>query len=147
VAATFAAIAALGAAGVASADPPVLRNGHMNLKQTWVADFDTGATGDTGDVWFEAVDWGHMDFRPKGQAQISSGMYTNAQGAAPFGYPFCAHANYAATPQPVTPAIAGAYFCVKTNAGHVAEFKVASISGDAAHHIPLVLHLSYRVWQ
>lgn len=147
-AAVLAGIAALSAAGVATAGPPVIGMGSINLKQTWTVDFDTGTTGSSNyDVWFEAVNWSQMYLKPDGKALISTAMYTNAQGDAPFGYPFCEHANYGTTPQPVTPAIKDAYFCVKTNEGHVAEFKVAGISGNAAQHIPLVLHLDYTVWQ
>jgi hypothetical protein len=145
----LAGIALLGGASAAMAGPtpPVIRSGHMDLKQTFVADFDAGTTGAHGGIWFEAVNWSQMDLRPQDKALISTAMYTNAQGAAPFGYPFCSHANYGTLPQPVTPAIAGAYFCVKTNGGHTAEFKVSHISGNAAHHVSLVLHLKYTLWQ
>src|SRR5580658_2778107 len=121
-AAALAAIAALAAASAASSGPPpVIKSGQIAWKQTWIVDFDTGTSSNHGDVWFEAVNWSQMDLRPQGKAQISTAMYTNAQGAPPAGYPFCAHANYGTGPQPVTtPAIKGAFFCVKTNGGHVA---------------------------
>jgi hypothetical protein len=129
----------------------VLRHGHASLSQTFSISFDTGATAGTGvtgrDVWFEAVTVSQRDLRPRGSAQISTAMYANAQGAAPAGYPFCEHANYGTGPQPLTAATNHAYFCVKTNGGHVAEFKVESITGNPAHTAPLVLHLSYVTWQ
>jgi hypothetical protein len=144
-AAALAGLAMLSAASVASAGPPVINSGQLVLKQTYTVNFDTGASGGSQpDLWFEAVNWSQMDLRPKGKAKISSAMYNGAQGGREnWNLPICDHADYGTTPQPVTPAIVGAFFCVKTNRGHTTKFQVGSVTGNAAQHIPLVLHLGF----
>jgi len=131
------AVVGLGGAGHGGA-PPIPMSGKINLEPGSSFYFyrygnPRLVTPPAGDIEFEVFNPTRMDIRPLNGAMLGSAMYANAQGTGPWSPAFCAHANYGAQPQPVTPDIVGASFCVVTGYGGTAEFKVRRLPGARRH--------------
>ncbi len=118
--------------------PGVFAAAHIALKQTFLADLDTGniIVDSTSDMWFEAVSSVEMYLTPKNGAKfvIVTGVpsLTDCQGAA------------LSTAQiPLASLPAGSWLCYQTNAGHYGRMQIDSYTMDGPSK---VMNIDFRTW-
>ena len=117
--------------------PPVHSSGTLQWGGPLTADFDTGMVGlFGGDLKLAAPDLVNLLLIPQPGAQIS---FTNG---AQRGYLGCSAAAFSSNPVPLGALSAGDYVCVRTDQGHISEFRINSIGAVLS-----VLSVSYTTWQ
>ena len=114
---------------------PVVR-GRINIPQTGVVDLDTGGLVATGDIWFEAQTPTLFFLVPVNGAKMS------VEGLVAGGYAGCAGANYAVTKVNLATVPPGAFVCVRTKAGRIAQFRVNKVWGAPTK----TLNINYTTW-
>lgn len=121
----------------------VVSSGRITLPQTYQVDFDTGAITQSGaDLWFHAENWQRMWIEPVGGATQSPARNT-AYGRAGCN----AVTIWSPMHRPISPALTGMHFCMKTNAGNMTEYVVERvIPGNERARRPGQLIISYTTW-
>ncbi|MEO8529589.1 MAG: hypothetical protein ABI459_00040 [Deltaproteobacteria bacterium] len=118
--------------------PQTYSTGPINLKQTYLADFDENAGGnENADIWFEAVTATQLYLTPRNGAKFALGNLSNR------GFAGCSSASYSGGRVALSDVPVGAYVCVKTNQGRISQFRLNGITGGSVKK----LQLGYTTWQ
>jgi hypothetical protein len=118
--------------------PGIFAAAHIAVKQTFLADLDTGnvVSDSTSDFWFEAVSPAVMYLTPKNGAKFlivsSTPNESDCQGAA-----------LATSQIPIGSLGAGTWLCYKTNAGHYGRMQIDSYTMDGSLK---VMNIDFRTW-
>ncbi len=118
--------------------PSVHSAGTVNIPQTYIVDLDSGgliASG-PGDIWFEAATATQFYLTPVNGAKMNVG------GPVARGYAGCASVGMGGGKVNLAALAPGTHVCVRTNAGHVAEFRFNNIWGGATK----TLNITYTTW-
>ncbi len=130
-------------AGIWSADcfpaPKTHRTGTLELRQTFMADFDKGriSSGPGADIWFQAKTPLERYITPRNRARIA------IAGKRSLGKDGCAALRLAEKPIPVRDLTAGTYVCVRTSERRYAQFRVNVPAGPS----PGRMQIGYTTWE
>ncbi len=118
--------------------PAVASAGTVNIPQTYIVDLDSGAliASGPGDIWFEAATPTLFFLTPVNGAKMNVG------GPTARGYAGCAGAAYGGGKVNMASVPPGTHVCVRTNSGHVSEFRVNNVWGAPTR----TLNISYTTW-
>jgi hypothetical protein len=121
-----------------AAGSPTLSTGPVELRQTYVVNFDNGqVTQDGGDLWFQAETAELLYLTPVGGARIGVGDRSNR------GYDGCAAARMTRDRVSLRDVPEGSYVCMRTDEGRISQFRVNGISAGS----PKTLSLGYTTWR
>lgn len=123
-----------------SARPVTHRTGHLEIKQTWSADLDTGTVGGSrnqADIWFEADTATRRYITPKNGAKIG------IAGTRSINKRGCSALSLSSNRIPISRTPVGTYVCVKTNKGRISQFRVNERVGAS----PGTLKIGYTTWK
>lgn len=118
--------------------PQTHKTGPLNLKKTYMADFDKGMVTQNGaDIWFQAVNASTLLLTPRNGAKMAIGNLKNR------GYAGCSKASYSSSRVLLSDVPINSYVCVKTNEGRISQFRLNSIQGGAT----TTLKLGFTTWK
>ena len=123
--------------GVLRPAPRTLSMGPLSVPQTYVFDLDEGHVGGNGDIWFHAVTNTELYLEPRGGAQMAVGDRSNR------GYAGCSAESFSTTRVALSAVPVGSYVCVRTDQGHISQFRMNAISSGS----PKTLSIGYTTWQ
>jgi len=129
-----------GGGGGGGVTPVTGSTGPLHLSAGHWADLETGSMGPvvpvtpfTADFFYEVVNPTHRYLKPINGARFARGDMSNR------GYAGCAAESFSSSHIPLPAMPVGSYICVKTQAGHISQFRVN------AHH-PGSVDLGYTTW-
>jgi len=126
----------------ASSNPGTFKTGPLTIRQTFVADLDSGTVGGSGrrgDIWFQAETRDLLYIHPRNGAKISVGDRSNR------GYAGCSRARYTSQRASLRDIPVGSYVCVKTSAGRISQFRMNRIvPADGGR--TKTLKIGYTTW-
>jgi hypothetical protein len=110
---------------------PIFSRRNLDVPQTFVVTFSTGAVGGgVGDIWFQAQTATIRSVDPRGGAQI--GLLPSG---TPASFTACAQATLSATPIPIQSLQQGSVFCVRTAGRQLAVVTVLQPVGPSPGHL------------
>ena len=118
--------------------------GKLDIPQTYAWSLDTCQTAGvaSADLWYEAVDPQTRYITPKGGALLA------IAGDQPAGYAGCSAASLAPDKIRLDTLKEGAFICVKTRQGRIAEFSYDDLyARDPAKPGVLTLTITNRTWE
>lgn len=123
----------------AAARPRTFSTAALEIRQTWTADLDHGAVGNSAaaDIWFQAETADLLYISPRNGARLGVGDRSNR------GYAGCSSARFTRNRVSLRDIPVGSYVCVRTNEGRISQFRVNDISGGS----PKTLKIGYTTWQ
>ena len=119
---------------------PTFSTGRLDIRQTYTADLDRGATGGTGrdvDLWFQAETRDLLSLVPRNGAKLGVGNRSNR------GRDGCSRARLSNNRVSLRDVPVGSYVCAKTNEGRISQFRVNRLSGGS----PKTLSIGYTTWR
>ncbi len=118
-----------------SREPAVSVSTRLTIDQTWTADLDNGRVGGRSgvDIWFQAKTATQRYITPRGGARLAR------VGRQAPGYGDCKKASLGSASVPVSASTSGDYFCVRTNEGRYARFKITEPVGKSPGKLVIAL--------
>lgn len=114
--------------------PTTYSTGSINLKQTFSANLDNGATSGNGrDIWYEAENALQKFITPRSGAKLALGNGTNR------GFAGCSKASFSSNRVSIWEMPIGTYVCAKTNQGRISQFRLNGYTGTT-------MRLGYTTW-
>ena len=120
--------------------PVTYRTGHLEIKQTYLADLDGGTTSgpqNQADIWFQAKTATNRFITPRNGAKIA------VAGNRSIGKAGCEGLSMTSNSIRLSRVPVGTYVCVKTNKGRISQFRVNQPVGPS----PGVLKIGYTTWK
>lgn len=116
------------------AAPVTHSSGSINLKQTFSANLDNGATTGNGrDIWYEAENPVAKFITPRNGAKLALGDRSNR------GFAGCSTESFSGNRISIWQLPVGSYVCVKTNKGRISQFRLNGYTGTT-------MNLGYTTW-
>ncbi len=123
-----------------SVTPHTMSTGPVTLQVGHWVDLENGSVGavvpitpPTADFFYERPNPAHHYLKPINGAQFARGDMSNR------GLAGCSIATFSASRIPVPAMPVGSYICVKTQAGHISQFRVNAV-------LPNTVQLGYTTW-
>jgi hypothetical protein len=114
------------------------KTGTINLRQTYLADFDRNTTVRTdADIWFQAETRELLYLSPSNGAKIGVGDRSNR------GYEGCRTARFTSERVSLRDIPVGSYICIKTNEGRISQFRLNAVSAGS----PKTLSLGFTTFE
>lgn len=121
--------------------PSVISTGAIELSPGGAVNLDNGVVGPSGaDLSYEGG-LANLRLAPINGARISFTDGTQ-RGIATAGIASCASAAFVTTPVPLAAVSPGDYVCMRTDVGHISEFRINNIGGVLRR-----LSISYTTWR
>ncbi|MEE9434999.1 MAG: hypothetical protein V3V15_12250 [Sphingorhabdus sp.] len=118
--------------------PRTHTTGPLNIRQTFLADLDSGRITQNGaDIWFQAETRYRLFVTPRNGAKIAVGNRSNR------GFAGCSRAHFHSGKVALSSIPVGSYVCVKTNQGRISQFRVNGLSSGS----PKTLSIGYTTWK
>lgn len=114
--------------------------GPIELRQTWLADFDSGREVNnvpSADIWFQAETERRLFLVPRNGAEMAVGDRSNR------GRNGCRDEVYSAERVSLWTLPVGSYVCMRTNEGRISQFRINGLTPDS----PRTLSLGYTTWR
>lgn len=108
------------------AAPVTLSSGPMNLQEGYRGDLDNGDynAGRGADIWYQIASPVEKYLAPVNGATLAFGNGSNRGSAG------CSVASFSSAKIPLWSLPVGSYVCVKTNLGHISQFRLNGYAGN-----------------